>query len=368
VNGMLALGIGTSFSANAQTYSFVDLGTLDGSISSGKGINTSGQVVGVAYTAGDSAAHATLWNGSTRTDLTPGKLGYSSVANDINGAGQVVGEMVVQLGGNSGNWGWRATVWSGGVSTVLGALPGTTHNDAQAINSFGQIAGRSIIDPYSGHYHATVWNGTTPTDLGIDSGAYGINDVGQVVGSRSLTGNFGGIGTYATIWNGVTGTSLAALVGTTRSEARDINDAGKVVGWSLINENSYHATVWNGSVAIDFGTGNSIEAINNLDQMVGTSNGRVTVWNGTAASDLNSFLDASTISQGWVIVSATDISDEGWIVGNASNSITGQTHAYMLSVTTPVAAPVPEPETYAMMLAGLGLLGVVARRRKQKAT
>jgi hypothetical protein len=31
-----------------------------------------------------------------------------------------------------------------------------------------------------------------------------------------------------------------------------------------------------------------------------------------------------------------------------------------------VAAPVPEPETYAMMLAGLGLLGMVARCRKQK--
>ena len=30
------------------------------------------------------------------------------------------------------------------------------------------------------------------------------------------------------------------------------------------------------------------------------------------------------------------------------------------------AAPVPEPETYAMMLAGLGLLGVMSRRRKQK--
>ena len=31
-----------------------------------------------------------------------------------------------------------------------------------------------------------------------------------------------------------------------------------------------------------------------------------------------------------------------------------------------LAAPIPEPETYAMMLAGLGLLGVAARRRKQK--
>ena len=34
----------------------------------------------------------------------------------------------------------------------------------------------------------------------------------------------------------------------------------------------------------------------------------------------------------------------------------------------PYVAAVPEPETYAMMLAGLGLLGFMARRRKQKET
>lgn len=33
----------------------------------------------------------------------------------------------------------------------------------------------------------------------------------------------------------------------------------------------------------------------------------------------------------------------------------------------PIIAPVPEPETYAMLIAGLGLIGVIDRRRKQNA-
>ncbi len=41
----------------------------------------------------------------------------------------------------------------------------------------------------------------------------------------------------------------------------------------------------------------------------------------------------------------------------------------VLATSLPLqAAPaVPEPETYAMLLAGLGLMGFVARRRKQRA-
>lgn len=47
------------------------------------------------------------------------------------------------------------------------------------------------------------------------------------------------------------------------------------------------------------------------------------------------------------------------IVGTKSNSSVGN---YTGSVTI---AAVPEPETYAMLLAGLGLMGGIARRRKQ---
>ncbi|HUG25996.1 PEP-CTERM sorting domain-containing protein [Piscinibacter sp.] len=39
-------------------------------------------------------------------------------------------------------------------------------------------------------------------------------------------------------------------------------------------------------------------------------------------------------------------------------------HATLISVG-PFAAPIPEPETYALMLAGLGVVGFVARRRKR---
>jgi hypothetical protein len=53
------------------------------------------------------------------------------------------------------------------------------------------------------------------------------------------------------------------------------------------------------------------------------------------------------------------MNDEGWIVGEASNSNLGiRAHAYLLSISDlPDLPPVPEPHTYALMLIGLVVLG-----------
>ena len=125
------------------------------------------------------------------------------------------------------------------------------------------------------------------------------------------------------IWDGGAATELGKLSGS--AEATDINNAGQIVGWSLIVGGDAHAVIW--------------------------SNGTIT--------DLNNFLDVTAVKDGWVLNSARAINDNGWIVGQASNSLLGiSTQAFLLS-------PVPEADTSGMLLMGAGVMGFMARRRKQ---
>lgn len=45
----------------------------------------------------------------------------------------------------------------------------------------------------------------------------------------------------------------------------------------------------------------------------------------------------------------------------------GGSESFVTGGTTPIASPAPEPESYAMMLAGLGIVGAFARRKKRQA-
>ena len=354
-------------SANAQPYpgyTYTDLGTLSGSDESfANAINSTGQVVGFSSTGAN--RQATLWNGTTAVDLglLPGSGNYSE-AWAINNSGVVAG-----LSWSATNDETRATLWST-TTTKLGALPGSDASFAHAINNSNQVAGWSSTDEAT---RATVWNGTTATELnalgGNSSIAYAINDDGNVAGQSTISSDSSVH--HATVWNGATPTDLGTLGGDS-STAYDINNSGQVAGRSDVTTGSfnYHAAVWNGTTATDLGTlgGDSSQAnaINNAGIVVGWSDTAddgmsATLWNGTTATDLNSFLDESAVSAGWVLTEAADINDNGWIVGDAFNNLTNETHAFLLT-------PIPEPETYALFLAGLGLIAAAALRSRQRRT
>lgn len=56
----------------------------------------------------------------------------------------------------------------------------------------------------------------------------------------------------------------------------------------------------------------------------------------------------------------------GNAIGGSTAGFTGSVSVANAPIVPPPLPAVPEPETYAMLLAGLGLLGVVARRRTMK--
>ncbi len=243
--------------------------------------------------------------------------------------------------------------------TDLGTLGGT-YSLAYGINNSGQVVGfgHTVGDAAA---HATLWNGTVVTDLGTLGGtssyAFGISDSGQVVGKAYTAAG----DQHATLWNGTTATDLGTLGGKI-SAAYAINNSGQIVGDAYTAAGDQHATLWNGTTATDLGTlGGRISyafGINNSGQVVGSSfiPGNVvthaTIWNGAAGTDLNSFLDAATVSSGWVLTEGHGINARGGWIDLASPAAASQDRS------TPTCCPrYPEPETCAADARGNGLGG-----------
>jgi hypothetical protein len=72
-----------------------------------------------------------------------------------------------------------------------------------------------------------------------------------------------------------------------------------------------------------------------------------------------------SIAQGWLNTLNTTSTASAYSVNIWS--VTGQGASGMGAQDVAVFAPIPEPETYVMLMAGLGLMGFVARRRQQEA-
>ncbi|MDP2225081.1 PEP-CTERM sorting domain-containing protein [Nitrosomonas sp.] len=363
-------------------WSIIDLSSTN---SVAWGINDSGQVVG-SFTSASGYTHAFITgpNGIGMTDLGTLLGAAGSVARGINDSGQVVG-----MSGNNHPF---ITGPNGMGMTDLGNLGGS-YSSANGINDSGQVVGWSgIIGDSHSHAFITGPNGMGMADLGTlypnrNSNAAAINDSGQVVGSATTDHYYSHA--FITGPNGIGMTDLGTLGGTT-SFAKDINDSGQVVGGadaiSFSHEYS-HAFITgpNGMGMTDLGTLGGkysfANGINDSGEVVGLAytigdsgldNFHSFIFSHGGMTDLN-VLDA-VVAAGWSHLYVTDINNHGQIVGyGVHNGFSDK--AFLLTYTqntiftpSPIfIPPVPEQETYAMLLAGLGLMGFVARRKKVSA-
>jgi probable HAF family extracellular repeat protein len=371
---VVAIGVARGQAQTPSTYRFTALGTLGFWSSEAAAVNDAGQVVG--WSIGDLAlgSRAVLWDGVSLTNLGPGS------ASDINNAGQIAGTS-----------GGAATLWQlGGPTLTLGQASSAGFG----INDIGQVVG------YTGaaqvQRRATLWSGGSAVDLGstgvpglppgvgfpgfrqVSTEATAINNAGQVVGTFT---DFD-ISPFpqAMSWQDGVSAPLPGLGGD-RSLAIGVNDTGQAVGWGSLPSGGSHAILWEAGRPIDLGTLGGFDSIaqdiNNVGMIVGYYDGRdgrhAALWTGMGAIDLNTLLRPETVDAGWVLAEAADINENGWIVGLAynrfDNSPFGTSYqGFLLSISDlpdqVLHVPtIPEPSTYALMLAGLGALAAIGRRR-----
>lgn len=231
-----------------------NLGQLVSPSSSATGINNAGQVVGRHAVSSFWESAATVWAAGSATDLTSPASGVRYAwATGINDQGMVVGGIMT-----SDYWLTsvsRAVVWTSGTLQVLPGidpLSNGTDSGALALNNSGQVAGyvRGAVTGWD--QRAVVWQAGQMQVLdtlgGTSSSATAINDLGTTVG-WSATGS----AVHATLWAGTSATDLGALGGAAASFAMGINELGQVVGFSgdsLFGNNS-RATLWSAGEIID---------------------------------------------------------------------------------------------------------------------
>lgn len=229
-----------------------DLGTLGGSVSMAYSINDQGVVVGQAST-GSGEMHAFVWQNGVIRDL--GVAGETSAARGINSRGDIVGVAYAK------NVRGGAMLWSGGQRQFIGDLgPSGSGSTAISINDRGQIAGVSSgFATNQGVVRAVVWLNGAIGDLGalggLHSTANAIDAQASVVGWAEVADN----STAAFQWQNGKMIQLASLPGSVTSagngtQATAVNDSGVIVGSCVTSTGTTHAVIWSNGQITDLNT------------------------------------------------------------------------------------------------------------------
>jgi len=290
-----------------ETYSVHGLSTFGSHITD---INDLGIVSGRANVdgSGDYFPHAGTWDETgVFTDLDPSFLNDRSIATSINNKGDAVGVFsgfANQLRG--------PVLFSNGNITPLLDQNGAEDPNAQArdINDNGLIAGCANSVPVTWDF-----NRIATSIPGTPDGATGCvrrsNNLGHMVGFTTVNGN-----KHATLWRDGVMIDLGTLPGHEYSSAYGINELGQIVGTSRDTDGSHgneqHPFLWDNGVMTDLGTLSGTWGIaydiNDAGHIVGTAPGPFLYRN-------NVMFDLKPVAS--LLSSANAINESGQIAGSS---------------------------------------------------
>ena len=366
------MGVGTrqADAAGPTRYEVTNLDPL-WTNSIGRDIDEPGRVAGQGQSP-TGQARAFLWEGGVTRDLGVPAGGNLSRARGMNDSGDVVGEWRILVGGQQR---LRAFLYEDGrMKDMNGLIPagsGWQLTGAQAINESGQIVGAGTTNNQT---RAFLYENGALTDLGEDletpySAAWGVNDSGDVVGGAG--GSEGQ--TVAFVYRSGTVDWLGKDDGFSASEAVGVNNSGHAIGWSF---NPGQSSPQGRAFLYDGGDGEAgIEPLQPLSgdvysrardvdeagRVVGWSRNDVagapqseqfsaTFWANGQVMDLNELIPPDS---GWKLVDAYAINESGQITGSGYKD--GHLQAYLLNPVYDFSgffAPVDNPPTVNAVKAG----------------
>jgi uncharacterized membrane protein len=204
------------------------LATIGPCCPSAVGINDSGIVVGVSV-FGSGGPRPTRWTGGVPEDLGVVAGDATGICNAVTEGGHMVGQ--------SGN---EAAQWRGAGAERL-PFPGPVlFSIAHGVNEAGEVVGEVST---GGASRAVRWRGgvaeTLPNLGGTYSIARSISESGWIVGEAQRVPTPGELGFVASLWIDGEPHDLNALtdnmpVGLRLDTARDVNEAGQIVGQALL--------------------------------------------------------------------------------------------------------------------------------------